>query len=374
MKTKNFLSLLAIVGILFFASCKKDDPTPLSKEEATAALNSVNTDYSTIRGQFEGSTAAAAQEAISNLNLPFNAPKKAPAKPETFKQDVFNALKSAYTRTKGGGFDINTIDFNFPEYVGTWTYNSSTFQFDHTSTPSDKVVILFPFNGSATNNATLTYSDYLTGTYNDGTSNVTYCKQLKAKVDIVGQTNPVMSWVYTSSQAMTETSMNASASFVYNLGDFTQTQSATINLSVGLTSITASASMLFEVKLDGAIVFSTSADMTMSGSQNNYTMVTNAQFRIMDIIIKWAINANNNTNFDGDPSTYMQVSVWTAGGAKVADVVFVYDGVNLKWVPYLKYADGTQEKVTDRFGSDTTPGTLAYEITSFIDSIMSLSL
>lgn len=353
MKTKNLLSLLAFVSILIFASCKKDDPSPLTKEEAQTAITTVDGSYNTIKAEYEASTGVLAQETISNLTLPFDAPKKAPARLESIQKDFTRTIKPAFAKGRSDEF----IYFNFPEYVGTWTYDTGTSSWTHTTTPTDQVVIKFSYNGG-TNNGTLTYYDYQTKTANGEA----YVSQLKAKVDIDGQaSNPVMSWVYTASKGLT----NASVTFVYNIGVFTQTESYATDIVISNVSSRMNFSLSFEVKKNGAVIYSTSANIAMSGTQNTYNATINAQVRVLDIIIKWDIDMDNTTNTE-NPNNFMKISVWKTNGAKVADIVLVYNTEIQDYEPYFKFIDGTTVKVSEYLHD------LLYEIEDFMDSFMGL--
>jgi hypothetical protein len=334
MKTKNLLSLLAIVGIIFFASCKKEDPAPLTKDQATMALTSLDGNYTTAVGELNTSTAGLAQEAIKSLNFS-GIPTKAPAKFESLKNNLIKGVKSDFTQ--GGGIDF--INFDFPTYVGTWTNIDGTWT-KTSSTPLNQVVIIFSFNGG-TNNGTLTYYDYQTKTANS----LEYISQLKAKVDIVGQTNPVMSWVYTANQGLTSMSF----SLVTTLGTFTQTQSMSVVIAAGLNSYSMTTAILEELKKGTDIIYSVSANIVMTEGQTGYTLAVTAKVRVMDIEIRYEINANQNTDTT-NPSNFMKVSVWTTSGAKVADVVFILNVDTQQYDPWLEFSDGSQMPVTEFFG------------------------
>jgi hypothetical protein len=353
MKTKTLLSLMVIAVVLIFASCKKDDPSPLTKQEAQTAITSVDGSYNTVKAEYDATTGVLVQETIYNLTLPFDAPKKAPARPESIKKDLIRTIKPAFAKASSDEF----IYFNFPLYVGTWTYNTGTSTWTHTSTPTDQVVIKFSYNGG-TNNGTLTYYDYQTKTANGEA----YISQLKAKVDLDGQTsNPVMSWVYTASKGLT----NGSVTFVYNLGAFTQTESFSADIVISNISSKMNFSLSFEIKKNGAVIYSTSANVAMSGNQNTYNATINAQVRILDIIIKWDIDMDNTTNTD-NPNNFMKVSVWKTNGAKVADIIMEYDVTTGEYVPKFKFADGSTVLVTEYLHE------LYYEIQNFSDSFMGL--
>jgi len=356
MKTKNLLMLFALAGMIIFASCKKDDdPSPLTYDQATEALTNADNSYNTFYNEYMSSTAASAMSSVQELYPGFDLPTKAPARPSNIKQNLVRSPK-ANSNKPLGGYGPSLIYFDFPSYVGTWTYNPSTYTWDHVSNSTTEVIIVFSFNG--TNDGKLIYSNYLSDTYTDSytSETITYCTQLKARVEIEGETNPVMSWVYTGSYDESDTKMNENIKYVYTLGSFTQTESYKDSGTLVYPNVTETLSIMFEVKNSGAIVYQTSISAIIKatvGSQT-YTLnsiTINASFRAMDIIVKFALNitqTNNPSNQD-DPSKYMTVSVWRADGAKVADVVFVYNTDTGYYDPYLEFTDGTQEPVSNYF-------------------------
>lgn len=360
MKTKNLLLLFALTGLMIFASCKKDEtPSPLSATEAKAELTSINTDYIDIKANFEDSEAGQMQEAVYDIGgLPFDLPSKAPSQAKSFKDDFVKSVKPALT--KNYGIDGPFINLDFNANVGTYTYNGSTWDFS--STPTDKIVIVFPYHE---NTATLTYYEYETKIYDSEP----YCSHLSFKAELSGLSSPVFSWEYTASMGLTTGSLK----FVYTLGDYSQTESFSMSVVPGTSSYKMTISMLFEVRWLGDIVFSQSATVIMNESQAGYSMDIAAKMRIMSIEVKYDIFIDENTD-TSNPANFMKISVWTTGGAKVADIVFEYDNVNDDYIPYFKYADGTTEPISDKLGNIEDETSLAYQLKDFIDSIMGFGM
>lgn len=358
--------LLAIAGIITFASCKKDEtPAPLSKEEATSAITAVNSDYAATMSEIDALPGKQAIDAIDNLNLDFDTPMKAPIKQESLQTDILKVYKPSSSLMG----DTPFLDFLFTENIGTWHKVNGTWV--KTADQTNKVVIVFSYKGG-TDNATLTYYDYATKTFNIGGESMTYMSQLSARVDIVGQTNPVVGWNYTASMSGSATSYTMKMNFVYTLGIYSRTQSLSMAFASGKTSSSINLSMLDEVKKNSEILYSTSISMTMKSATSSVTYAIDAKFRVKNIAIKWDINYDQNTNTNGNPGNFMTISVWTTDGAKVADVIFVLEGD--KYVPWFKYSDGTTEKVSDKLGSDNVEGSLAWAIKEFMDEVMNFSL
>lgn len=355
MKTKIFLALVAIAGILVFASCKEDeDPSPLKAEKAEVAISDADTDFNTVKGEFMSSTGMAAEEAIGDLGLPFGSPIKSMAKMNVSQQEV---LKSIGQKTSSkGGYGPDYIYFAFYEYVGTWEKVEGVWT-KTLPTPTDKVVIKFSFNGG-TNNGTLTYSDYITKAsplVAKGES--TYISQLKAKIDIEGQTNPVMTWVYTATQTTlggivkTTSTYGSEYSVKNELSAYTS------------TSGTITVEYLFSAKKNGDVVFSKSFTCVLKGFSKNletYSADVTAQVRIMNLLIKYSIFIDQDTD-TSNPGNFMKVSLWLTSGAKVADVVF--EGQEND--PYFEYSDGTRVSIESLLSED-----LLYELEEFMNDIM----
>jgi hypothetical protein len=139
-----------------------------------------------------------------------------------------------------------------------------------------------------------------------------------------------------------------SLSFVSTLGTFTHTQSMSLVVSAGLNSYSMTTTILDELKKGGDIIYSVSANIAMSESQTGYTVAVTAKVRIMDVEIRYEINTNQNTDTT-NPGNFMKVSVWTTGGAKVADVVFVLNTETQQYDPWLEFSDGSQVPVTEFF-------------------------
>jgi len=360
MKTKNFLMLIALASVMVFASCSKDDPKPLSTEDAITTLESVDGDYLAIRGEYEANPSAIFMSEMEGFDLPWSIPMKTPYRPQSIKEDFAKTIKPALSKVKGVGIDDIIIDFPFNERTGTWTYGVGSW--NHTTTPSDMVVIILPYKEGT---ATLTFYDYKTGTYLDSGETITYITQLKFKAEIAGQDSPILSWTYTASMGLT----SANAKFVYNIGNFTQTQSFSLTSAYTTSTVKMTFSLLFEIQKNSSVVYSTSANMVVSESDiSGLKMAIEAKVRVMNIVIKWEINIDEDTD-TSNPNNFMLVSVWTTSGAKVADVVLIWEEIEYDYVAYFKYSDGSMEKVESKLNQG-----LYEDLGDFIDNLMSFGL
>lgn len=360
MKTKNFLISVALASAMVFASCSKDDPKPLSTEDAIATLESVDGDYLDIRGEYETSPEAIFMSDMEGFVLPWSTPMKTPYRPQSVKEDFAKTIKPALSKIKGVGIDDIIINFPFNERTGTWTYIGDSW--NHTTAPSDMVVIILPYKEGT---VTLTYYDYKASSYNDNGETITYITQLKFKAEISGQNSPIVSWIYTASMGST----SAKVKFVYTIGNFTQTESVSVSMIYTTSSVKMSFSLLFEIQKNGSVVYATSATVVVTESEiSGLKMAIDAKVRIMNIVIKWNINIDEETD-TSNPNNFMLVSVWTTSGAKVADVVLIWDEVENDYIAYFKYSNGSLEKVEDKINQG-----LFEDLGEFIDNIMSLGL
>lgn len=355
MKTRNLLMLFALAGLMIFASCKKDEstPDPLSYDEATAALTDISTNYSTDLNAFEASEATQAMEAVYDLELPFSTGgMKAPLNKKIVKSEFLKV----YNPSKGGLWDIY-----LSEYAGTWRLVDGTWT-KTLSTPTDKIVVIFSYNGG-TDNATITYYNYEKKTLSFGGESMDYMSSLSFKLDIVGKTNPVVAWDYTAAMNISASSFSMKMKFVYKLGDYTATQAIASSESGSQTSSEFIFYVLEEIKKGSDVLRGASFEITETSSQTLSNLSIVAKYRVKNIIIKWVVTIGPDTNTSGNPDDFMDISVWTASGAKVADVVFkLIEGY---YVPYFKFTDGTEVPITDFLSED-----LNEDISYFMDDFM----
>jgi len=355
MKTKNLLMLFALAGMIIFASCKKDDdPSPLTKDEAVATLTDINSSYSTEYDAFQSSAAMEAANTVSDLGLPFSSgPGLAPIHKSTFQKQVKDLYK-----VKGKVSEGPYWTFPFNENTGTWEYVSGYWTKTST-TPTNQIVVIFSY-GTGTNNGKLTYYNYAEKTVTVEGESTTYMSSLSAKIEIDGV--KIYSWAYTASLSGSATSASINMKFVYSLGSYTMTQSLGLSAKGSQTSSTITYTMLEELKKDGDVLRSASYTVTLTEATQSSVSIK-ANYRVKNIIIKFNINVIEGvTDTSGDPAEYMSVSVWTADGAKVADVIWKYEVDT--WVTYFEFSNGDTVRVDEYINS-----TLKEDLDYFISDL-----
>ena len=355
MKTRKILALLAVASFCIFASCKDDDVSPLTADEAQMEITSADDEFVAVKGEVFASTGMMAQETVYDLGLPFGTPIKSLTR---LNLNTMEPVGDVAQFAEGkGGYGPDYLYFPFNEYVGTWEKEEGIWT-KVSATPTDKIVIEFSFNGG-TDNGTLTYYDYQTKPVPYAVKGEeTYISQLKAKIDIDGQTNPVLTWVYSASRTLT----GGTVKEVTTYGSlFSLTEQMTVNSSVsGVVTV----DYLFEVKKNGEVVYIKSFAMTLEGMLSakveNYSIDVTARVQIFNTVIYYTIFINQDTD-TSNPGNFMTVTLKLTNGAKIADVVF--EGVENE--AYFKFSDGTKVKVVEILSEE-----LYYELGEFMDNIM----
>ncbi len=343
--------LLAFAGIFIFASCKKDETPTLTKEEATKALETLNTGFASLNNEFNSTDAILVQEELGQIGLPFDmeTPLKSPSTSKKFKADYLKIIKPELSKNyeEGGPF----IDFNFIDNVGTYTYSDGWSK--TSSEPANAIVLIFPFRGGT---ATLTYNEYQTKEFNS----TPYISHLKFKAEISGQQTPIYTWEYTANRSAT----SASISLIHTLGNFSQTES--VSFSASTSSLTISFDFIF--KKDNTTIFAEEATAITSKS----SVIMNIKVTILNIVVEYNIDMDQNSNEEGNPGDYTTISVWTTDGYKVADVIFKSEGN--EYIPYFVYSDGSEEKVSDKLGNDNDENSLSFRLGNIMEELMMLLL
>lgn len=352
MKTKSLLlSLILVVGVLAFNSCSKDDdPAPLTQENAELAIDDANADFEAVSADLVTSDGYKLQDQLYDMGLPFSYTKKSTKKAfgnidvEALKANVSKSFKA----TKGGdiNFDFDYFfDINFDEYKGTWEWSNGEFT-KTLPTPEDKIVVKFPYPyNNATNNATLTYSDYK---YNSSTEMMTGLKCEIKVGDVVK-----LSIVYSGSYSESMTSMSMSQKYDATFGVYNFLQEVSASGSGTQTSFKVNVNASVTLKKSGEIKYRESVNFAMSGNQTKMNFVFDARLRLSNLELRLNMafdsdNAETLFNPESDPNQFIKMAIYTAGGAKVGDIKF--KKVEGEWMPYFVYSNGTEVSADEALG------------------------
>lgn len=159
---KKILAMMLMMASVLFFACNDDEDETLSPDEAKAELEQVSTDMSTYMNEMESSDGMAALNALMIKPNPFAVVKSTDySDSDVFKNIQKYLLPANYLELKSNEKAIAENRFDFNAWVGTYTWNATDENWDiQSNTPSDKIIIEYPTEGSQTNNATLTIHTY----------------------------------------------------------------------------------------------------------------------------------------------------------------------------------------------------------------------
>lgn len=351
MKTKSLLlSLLLVVGIIAINSCSKDDdPAPLSQEDAVIAIDDANADFEATTTDLQTNDGYELQQQLYDMYLPFYGYYKASKKiygnvdVKTLKEKTSNYFKSSKVEDVEFHFEY-LFDIYFEDYTGTWEWTNGEFV-KTSESPANEIVAKFPFN-SDTNNATLRYYDYK---YNSDTEQMT---GLKCEIKVGSEVKLLV--VYSASMSESMTSFSMSQKYDATFGQYNYVQDVSMSASGSETSAKATVNGSVTIKKSGETKYRESVNFVMNFSDQNASYVYDARLLISNIEIRLKMEFDADEAEDiyygsVDPSEYIQMSIYTASGAKVGD--FKFKEVNGEWMPYFVFSDGTEVSAEEALGT-----------------------
>lgn len=356
MKTKRIkLFALLMVGMFVFVACDKDDTKDLSKEEAQQQITNAEQELLTKSDEIVATDGYKVQEYFATqLPSPFY------VKSDVSKSVVPSRFQKAYELTRQNlllenpeiefYFDYFIIEF-FNEVKGTWTWTPDGWT--HESTPTDKVILKFPYPANnATNNVTITYYDFTTTlVYGE-----TVPTGLKVKIEKDG--TQVFSMVYSATIA---NMMKYSTKVTVTFGPFEISNEESFDASVNNKVLY---SKNFTFKKDGKLFYSEDADLTITVvSEQSANILITAKQIIDNLEFRLKIEANTSELETGNPNDLASLSIYTTSGDKLGDFVWVLEGED--WVLYFKFNNGEQVK------AETLMPLVVERFNSFIDDLFS---
>jgi len=158
---KKILAMMLMAASVLFLACSEDEEEMLSPDQAKTELNQVSTDMSTYMTDMENSDGMKALNALMGKPDPFSVTKSVKYT-NVFKNIQEYLLPANYLNNKSDEKGVAEERFNFDAWVGTYTWNIANEKWDiQSNSPSDKIIINYPTEGSQSNNATLTIHNYL---------------------------------------------------------------------------------------------------------------------------------------------------------------------------------------------------------------------
>lgn len=349
MKTNKFLfSALLFAGVFAFVACEKDDVKNLTKEEAQTQINTAEQDLQVKSGEIVATDGYKIQDYFYyNLSSPFV------SKSNPIKAQGNSMVERAKELARQNLMIQNPeIEFHFEYFIleyfndvkGTWNWTPNGWT--HETTPTDKVVVKFPYPQSSTsNNVTITYYDFAS-TLLYGQSVPT---GIKVKIEYNGNQ------VFTLAYSATITNMMKYSSKVdVTFGPFALSMEEAYDASVNNKVLY---NKIFTFKKDGKTFYSERANLTLTIiNEQTANILINATQLIGNLEFRLKVEGNTNDLGTGDPNNFVSLSLYTTGGDKIGDFVFVKEGD--EWVIYFKFNNGEQVKaetlmplVTERFSS-----------------------
>ena len=268
---KKLMAMMLVLLSVFFYACDDDEPEALSPENAKTTLNNLSTQMSTDFAQMQEAEGMAAMQALMNMPDPFSMPEKSNLRTAVIP-NIYESLIpfSKEIKTKP---DYKSEGFDFNAHKGTYTWNSGTQSWDKTAN-ANYIIINFPTEGSNTNNAKLTISNYAEDVNYNPTA-------ISAKLDV---DNVKIIEITFSATWNTDDSPKTLSINIY-LKPFTF--NGTFNQS------TTTATVGFSILLESTRIFNTSLTVTFTDNTQETIKKVTGYIQYREIKISAAINVEN---------------------------------------------------------------------------------
>ncbi len=340
MKVLNYFPCLLLVLVLF--SCEKDEESnpQFSTEEAKQAMSRLNLNLQTDiieLANAEGVIALGDLVSLTDLNDPFGGRMESEESKNWFKMSaqrlkvIFNPKRLRSSRYEEDGFQ-------FEQNVGRYDWSPDKNEFVKSPIDQSFIIINFPSEGSVENNVSLTIAGYTEQLIEDEFGSYYMPTSIVADllVDGVKQVELSLSAVYSN---IGEPQSGNIILFVnpYTLSaNFDNTGA---NQSTLLTNLTKS-----DVTIVGTSVMVNFFDNLKEEVGSASGFVQYKEFRIQGSIDVNGFEISENP----DPNLFVDLDVFKEG-SKIGDILFVTEIVDgdEEDVPYIKYADGSMDKLED---------------------------
>lgn len=353
---KISMLVLLMAGMFAFVACDKDETKDLSKDEAQQQITNAEQDLQAKSGEIVATDGYKIQEYFATQIFNYFYAKKS----NVSKSIVPSEFQKAYELTRKKLLLENPeIEFYFESFIinyfneitGTWTWSPNGWTRE--STPTDKVILKFPYPANnATNNVTITYYDFTTTlVYGE-----TVPTGIKVKIEYNG--NQVFTLAYS---ATITNLMKYSSKVDVSFGPFTISNEESLDASVNNKVLY---SKKFTFKKDGKLFYSENADLTMTLlDDQSADILINAKQVIGNLEFRLKIDANTKELETGNPNDIASLSLFTTGGDKIGDFVFVQE--EGEWILYFKFNNGEQVK------AETLMPLISERFNSFVDDLFS---
>jgi hypothetical protein len=345
--TQKLLSIAILAAIFGLSSCSDNDSDDkLSKDAAQGKLKAFNTSAASDLQDLTDTDGLTAVKDLFNLvdtDDPFT------SRIGTDKQRI-----KTFFRTKGKEFkkvfapnkvfNGRTADdepFEFESKVGVYTWNPESEQFAKTG-ESDIISILFPTEGSETNNAELQINGLSDVQLIDTDTEETYYNPTLIDADLFVNEVKVASLDFEAAWNADGTPTSADISV------FVTPYTASVSFGGTATTATISTSL----KKDQETLVAASVTVTYDDESKSDESINklDGYVQLKNIKVQGNIDVNAaDASQTGDPNDYVNLSLY-ADNKKVGDIVFVKEevpGSDDEFVPYVQYNNGDKEKLED---------------------------
>ena len=108
------------------------------------------------------------------------------------------------------------------------------------------------------------------------------------------------------------------------------------------------------LKKSGEIKYKESVNFVVNATQQSTYFVYDTRLRISELELRLKMEFDTNEaeiifNSESDPNEYLQMSIYTASGAKVGD--FKYNKVEGVWIPYFVFSNGVEVSAEEALGN-----------------------
>jgi len=343
MKKVKLISLIITVGCLLTVSSCKDDETSeqFTVDKAKQSMSDFSSDlHSDIIEMTSSSGVNAIGDLVSllDLNDPFGGRMMDEKSLKNWFKSNARLFKTIFV-SKSVGFSRTQEDgFDFEGNWGEYNWNPQTEMFEKSDAQLQMIVINFPTEGSDANNVTLRLTDFEEQYIEDDGDSYYQPSLLAADLSIDGVEQIALDF---SAEYLSDGSPIAGSVSLF-LNPFT------FSVSFDDSSNTASSGNASIAKGD-EIIIAINLTIDYLSSDKNELDAISGQIQYRQMIIKGDVDVNGIESAENpDPNDFVNLELFE-GTNKIGVVVFLTEMVDdsEEDVPYLQYADGSQEKLED---------------------------
>ncbi|MEQ8925346.1 MAG: hypothetical protein RLO81_06000 [Fulvivirga sp.] len=340
---KKFSIYMLCVISLIATGCGDSDEsgTPqLGVVEAKESMDDLSDDLSAdivSITQSEGVEAVGDLFTLTNLSDPFNGRVSNETTKQWFKNRA-SSLKSIFSPKKVGFSRTEEDGFNYSGNLGTYDWNSDEEVFEKTSSAGQIIIINFPSAGSATNDAQLRITSYDEELFEDEFDAYYMPTELTADLSIDGTKQIELD--FSAEYNTNGDPISGNISLFLNPYTFT--------VSLNNTNSTSTVGSI-SIKEDGETIMSTTTNITFVSAAKEEVKNIDGNVTYRNLKITGSINVQGiESSEEVDYNNFVKLVLFDNNN-KVGDIVFVTeieDGEEYD-VAYIKYADGSKEKLED---------------------------